>query len=345
MSYQQSVGRREGSRLAWSAALGLGLVLGLNEGADARFWQYDGRVLARNLAGAGGSTTGPDGAIYVAEGVAGQITRIDPRSGRKRVVVSGLPTAPPGLPFGGPMDVAFIGDDLYVLITLASDGSANGIYRVNGNDTPDLIADVGAFSVANPPPPDIDWEIEAPIGVLFAMQPADQGFLVSDGHLNRVMHVTLDGEVSLVKQYGNTVPTGLAPDFATLYVAHLGAVPNAPEDGQVRAFGLLNPGNDRPVASGVPMIVDVEFGPYGDLYALSQGEYEDGTPAGAPGKAKTGKLLKVQPDGSFCSISSDIDRPTSISFSGPDGYVVTMSGQVLLYRQLALISDLICGWR
>jgi len=302
-------------------------------------------VLARNLAGAGGSTTGPDGAIYVAEGAAGRITRIDPISGRKRVVARNLPAANPAVGLGGPLDVAFIGDDMYALVTLVNEfgGPADGIYRIVSKDEAELVVDIGAFSSANPPPP--DFPIDLANGLLFAMQPADQGFIVTDGHHNRVLHVTLDREVSVLKQYRNTVPTGLAPDFATVYVAQLGPVPNYPQDGTVNAFGLLDPDNDRQVASGVPMIVDVEFGPYGDLYALSQGVNVPGTPPGAPAKENTGKLLKVRADGSFCTISSNVDRPTSIDFSGRHAYVVTLAGQVLQYRNLTLISDVLCGWR
>lgn len=346
MSYQQPIDHRKlsRSRFAWGAVLGLVLALGLGEGADARNWGYPGRVLARDLAGAGGSTTGPDGAIYVAEGTAGQVTRIDPRTGRKRVVARNLPAGIPAVGIGGPIDVAFIGDELYVLVTLVNEfgGMPDGIYHVVNENEAVLVADIGAFAAANPPPPNFTYELAN--GLQFAMQAADQGFVVTDGHHNRVLHVTLNGDVSVLKQYGNSVPTGLAPDFATLYVAQLGPVPNYPSDGRVNAFGLLDPDNDRQVASGVPMIVDVEFGPHGDLFALSQGVYDPGTLAGAPAMAKTGKLLKVRDDGTFCTLSSNLDRPTSIDFSGEHGYVVTLTGQVLQYRNLTLISDVFCGW-
>lgn len=89
----------------------------------------------------------------------------------------------------------------------------------------------------------------------------------------------------------------------------------------------------------------MEFGPYGDLYALSQGEYDPGTPPGAPAKANTGRLLKVKADGSFCTISSKLDRPTSLDFSAGHAHVVTLSGEVLQFRHLTLVSDLLCGWR
>lgn len=345
MSYQTSIGKRRSSqsRLALGVMLGLALLAG--DDADARGWNYEGRVLARGLLGSSGSTTGPDGAIYVAEGAGGQVTRIDPKNGRKRVVAKNLPAANPAVGLGGPIDVAFIGDTLYVLVTLVNEfgGPEDGIYRIDSPDEPVLIADIGSFASQNPPPP--DFPIDLKNGVQFAMLPADQGFLVTDGHHNRVLHVPLEGDITVVKQYGNSVPTGLAGTFATAYVGQLGPVPNLPEDGTVNAFGLLDADNDRTIASGVPMIVDVEFGPHGDLFALSQGEYDPGTPPGAPARPKTGSLLKVRADGSFCTISTKIDRPTSLDFSGSNAYVTTLTGEVLQYRGLTLVSDLICGWR
>jgi streptogramin lyase len=41
------------------------------------------RVLTSGLDGALGSTVGPDGALYLVEGVAGRIARVDPRTGRR----------------------------------------------------------------------------------------------------------------------------------------------------------------------------------------------------------------------------------------------------------------------
>src|SRR5262245_20846689 len=68
-----------------------------------------------HLGAGSGSAIGPGGALYVAQPAAGEIWRIDPRTGEKSLYASGLPrrlTAPP-LPFGGVMDVAFIGSTAY----------------------------------------------------------------------------------------------------------------------------------------------------------------------------------------------------------------------------------------
>ena len=72
--------------------------------------------LAKGLEGASGSTIGPGGALYVTEGAAGRISRVDPQTGEITTFASGLPTAIIGI--GGAVDVAFIGQTAYALVTL-----------------------------------------------------------------------------------------------------------------------------------------------------------------------------------------------------------------------------------
>ena len=48
-------------------------------------------LLATGLEGASGSTIGPDGALYVTEGAAGRISRVDPQTGEITTFASGLP--------------------------------------------------------------------------------------------------------------------------------------------------------------------------------------------------------------------------------------------------------------
>ena len=92
---------------------------------------------------------------------------------------------------------------------LGGPDEVNGIYRVDDPNSFTVVADIGAFNVANPP----DTEFEAPIGVQTSFQAFRGGFLVTDGHLNRMLRVTLDGDISVVRAFDNIVPVGLiSPD-------------------------------------------------------------------------------------------------------------------------------------
>ena len=280
----------------------------------------EARLLTAGLSGTIGSTIGPDGAVYVPEGTLGRITRIDRRSGEATTFASGLPPAP----FGGAIDVAFVDTTAYVLVTLVAPDHVVGIYRMDGPDTFSVVADLGAFSAAHPPP----YPIDVPTGLQYALQVVDDGFLVSDGHHNRVLHVTLDGQVDELFTFDNVVPTGLATSDGSVFVAEAGPVPHIPETGRVVSFGLDAPTTAREVAVGYSLIVDVEFGPHGVLYALSQGDSPGDVPPASPAMPDSGKLLRVNYDGTFSVVAEGLDLPTSVDFVGDNAYVVTLDGEV-----------------
>jgi hypothetical protein len=284
-------------------------------------------LLVSGLAGGSGSTVGPGGALYVAEPAAGKITRVDPRTGHKTTFVSGLPQMNPAVGVGGAMDVAFIGRTAYVLVTLVSPdvggSDVDGIYRVDGPHSFSVVADIGQFSIDNPP----DTAFFVPTGVQYAMEPYRGGFLVTDGHHNRVLRVKLDGEVTELMAFDNIVPTGLAVSGNTIYMAEAGPVPHLPQDGKVVAFGPKS-SVAKEVAAGASLLVDVEFGRGRDLYALSQGPGVPGAPDGSPAQPNTGALVKVTRDGGLDVIVDELDRPTSLEFIGNTAYVVTLTGQI-----------------
>ena len=283
--------------------------------------------LVAGLEGGSGSTIGPDGALYVTENAAGRVTRVDPRTGATTTYASGLPRLIPEVGFGGPVDVAFLGRTAYVLVTLVGSdvGGSDvvGVYRVDGPDSFTVVADIGAFSIANPPATDFF----VPSGVQYALQAYRGRLLVTDGHHNRVLRVTRDGAISELRAFGNIVPTGLDVRGSTIYMAEAGPVPHLPADGKVVAFRPRSP-TVRDVAAGSRLLVDVEFGRGHRLYALSQGFFPPGNPEGSPALPNTGALVKVNRDGTFTVLIDRLNQPTSLEFIKHTAYIVTLGGEM-----------------
>ena len=156
------------------------------------------------------------------------------------------------------------------------------------------------------------------------------GFLVTDGHHNRVLWVKRDGSIKEVATFGNVVPTGLEVTKHRFYITQLGPIPHEPENGKVVALRRSGP---TEIASGASMLIDVERGPGGKLYALSQGQW-DGVGEGSPALPDTGRLVIVKRDGSLRPVVDRygqelvLDRPTSMEFVGNTAYVVSVDGSV-----------------
>ena len=74
--------------------------------------------LVTGLGGGWGSTIGPGGDLFVADGKAGAIVRVDPETGDYTTFASGLPQLIPAVGIGGISDVAFLGGKAYALVTL-----------------------------------------------------------------------------------------------------------------------------------------------------------------------------------------------------------------------------------
>jgi hypothetical protein len=285
----------------------------------------DARQLLAGLEGGSGSTLGPGRALYVTEGAAGRVSRVDPDTGDVTTFASGLPTSIIGI--GGAIDVAFMGETAYVLVTLVGPDVGGddtvGIYRVDGPDSFTIVADLGAFSMNNPP----DTSFFVPTGVQYALETFRGGFLVTDGHHNRVLQVSLDGEITELITFDNIVPTGLEIMGNTVLMAQAGPIPHRPEDGKIVAFGPKST-TATEVASGAPLLVDVERGRGRTLFALAQGEFPDGAPDGSPALPGTGSLVAVNTDGTFTEVISELDQPTSLEIIGNTAYVVTLTGEI-----------------
>jgi hypothetical protein len=283
-----------------------------------------------------GSAVGQSGDLFVPDGTTGSILRIDPKTGDFTTFATGLPPLIPAVGIGGVTDVTFIGGKAYALVTMVDDpnlfptGQVNGIYRIDGPNSFKIIADIGAFNLANPP---TGFTFFISTGVSYSIQPFNGGFLVTDGHLNRVLHVTLDGKISVIKSFGDIVPTGLAVRGNQIFLSQAGPVPHLPENGKVVSFDIFS-NNVTTVASGAPLLVDVEFGRGQTLFALSQGPGSGG-PDGSPAVPNTGSLVRVEADGTFSVIADELNQPTSLEIIGNTAYIVTLSGDVWTVENIA----------
>jgi hypothetical protein len=295
------------------------------------------QLLATLAGGAGsGSTVGPGGAFYVPQPATGEIWQINPANGAKTLYASGLPRRFAALPFGGVMDVAFYGSTAYALVSVvgstfptdlfACHPNLIGIYRITGPSSSTLVADIGSFACNNPPS---GFPFVVPTGVQYALEPFHGGFLVTDGHHNRVYRVSLNGTVTDLIDFGDVVPTGLEVQGNTIYLAEAGPVPHLPQNGKVVAF---EPGSSTAatVASGARLAVDVERGRGQTLFALSQGHFgcDDPACAGSPADPDTGALMRVNANGTMTTVADQLDQPTSLEIIDNTAYVATLNGEI-----------------
>ncbi len=286
-----------------------------------------------------GSTIGPDNALYVTNGNDGTLLRINRNNGSSTVVGTGLPQQVVGI--GGAMDVAFLGDRAYVLVTLAgadvgAPDSIMGIYRLRNAGQFALFADLGAWSAAHPPV-DPDWYLAQ--GVQYSMDVWHGGFVVTDAHLARLIRVDRAGHISELFAYDSTdaVPIGLESENGKLFVASPGPIPHLPSTSTISK--LKHNGSLKLVASwdedysgNIGLLVDVEMGRHDRMYGLLQGFWDlEPVPdnEGLPAAPNTGELVKVRDDGTFRTLVSGLNQPTSLELDGNKAFVVTLNGTVL----------------
>ncbi len=292
------------------------------------------------LGGSGsGSTIGPDGALYVTNNTDGTLVRIDPRNGSQTVVGSGLPHRV--IWTGGAIDVAFVGHRAYVLVTAAGDDfgfpdAVMGIYRLERDGTFSVFADLGTWSAAHPPA-DPDWFLSQ--GVQYSFEVWRGGFVVADAHLGRLIRVDSRGRISELVAFPstNSVPLGLEVAHGKVFVTTAGPIPHLPSDSAINAVRC--DGSTKVVgtwaadyAGNRGLIVDVEMGRHQRLYGLLQGHWDlepIPTNEGRPAAPNTGEIVAVGADGTFTTVVSGLNQPTSLELVGRVGFVVTLSGTIL----------------
>jgi len=256
----------------------------------------------------------------------GRVSRIDLMSGERTSIVEGLPSAAGS--FGdtlGPASVAYLGADLYVLISAGPvhgwPNYPSGVYKVNGDGTVRLVGNLDAFNAKNPvtliAPDD---EISNPYG----MVAGDGALWITDGNRNQVYKVTAEGTVSRVADLstGHPVTTGIAAaPGGSLLTVELTAVPYVKGSGRVLRIGM--DGQVETVARATTAATGVAVTGDGTVYVVEHSVSLGQPPFISPG---TGRVARLGGDGQLTSVAEGLMFPTQAQI-GPDGaiYVANFS--------------------
>lgn len=303
-------------------------------------------VVAGGLENPRGFTWGPDGDIYVALAGSGgtSVSAVDSAQEEESGPLLGGATAsvariaggcPVGVAGGlrstrgmnghtqGPGAVAFLGEQLYVLLDAGDDMDGampqqpNGVYAVEADGSTRLVADTSAWIDANPVA-HIPYD-KGELGETFAMLADASGnaLWVLESNSGQVLRVTTSGEISRVADLseGHPVPTGfaLAPKGG-VYVGFLTPAPY-PNNGS-KVVEVAVDGTVTDVWSGLTMVTALAVGADGALYAaeMATGNTAD-PPYVSPG---TGRVVRQTGPSGQAEVVTGLDYPIAMAF-GPDG--------------------------
>ncbi|MFL6727002.1 MAG: ScyD/ScyE family protein [Sphingomicrobium sp.] len=217
----------------------------------------------------------------------------------------------------GVADIAWIGSTMYAITAGGGCshgvlGKPNGVYRVQGNNTPTLVANLSAFQmvnpVANPEPDDFEpdgtwYGMVALRGDLYAVEP-------NHGELDRI---TTAGSITRVADIsatlGHIVPTAVDV-HGNFYVGNLNTFPI--QTGSSKILKITPSGYVTPVAWGLTTVLGVAFDKRDRMYVL---ENTVGQPFPTPGY---GDVVRIDPNGKQTVVVHNLPLPTGMTF-GSDG--------------------------
>lgn len=271
---------------------------------------------------------GPDGKLYVAEAgngvtaLTGGRVSVVPEAGVRNTISTDLPKSNAEGSAVGPMDIAFVGSDLYVL----ADGGPSfglpttrpsGIYKVNGDGSTSLFSNLSEYQASNPVmnPPEDDF---SPDGSWYNLVAVGRDLYAVDANHGEIVKVSATGAakrfVDVSATLGHSVPTGL--DYrGSFFLGNLGLFPVTPT---ASVYKINAAGKFQEVAGGFSAIVGVLVDQRSWMYVLELGEVP------LPFGPNLGKIYAVSPAGEKSLLAENLTRPTAMTM-GADGnlYVST----------------------
>jgi hypothetical protein len=285
-------------------------------------WGADG-TLFLSLAGSGGETQveieGTPAPFFVGPS-SSVVTVVDGCTSSVAEGLGSLLWTEPGWIWGA-MDVAILGDQLYVLLGAGSDVGGNGIYRVLDDGSIELVADLAAWLTANPPavlPPDYD-----PTGSWFDLEADGDKLWVSEAVAGFLLTVTPDGEIAMMADLseGHLVPTGVALDGEG--GAYVGFETTAPyPDGGSKVVHVAADGAVTDYWTGLTVVTDVVMGPDGMLYAAEMATGNTETePFLTP---NSGRVVRMTGPDTLEPVLTDVDAPVYMGFDADGMFYLTL---------------------
>lgn len=321
-------------------------------------------VVASGLDNPRGLGFGPSGGLYVAEagrggsgpcspgpeggtvcfGTSGAVTSINPRTGHRRRIATGLPSLadPDGASAIGPSDVSFgharlglltvgLGADPALRDKLPPAGAGMAtLYRLSPFGGVRPVADLGDFEAASNPaqrqPGDL---VDTNPDSVLARHSG--GAVVADAGGNDVLSVSRRGRVRTLGVIpfstagpGQPVPPGSPVQSVPTSVAraphggyYVGQLTGFPFPVGGASVWLVRRGQaPRVVASGLTQITDLAVGEDGSLYVV---EIATGSMAGPP---TPGALIRVRPDGRREELAAgQLSAPFGVALARHAAYV------------------------